>query len=515
MGSPGAGPAFRSGHTWLDTCGSKPRTERGSMTYPPSRPSVFIDILSRPSSEKVDVDLDNQIKDALALVRKQQGNYQPIFGIDSHEESPRRDRLLQNCGFVEKHFSSTPRKQHIRILDVGSNAGFVTLTLAKTFPQIIGTEIDPVALKLGSLLAQRSNSSARFVNINILDLIDNGDVDFDNIDCVLLFNVVHQMIIKRGLAYVQTVLRKIVHSVDAVFIELATREEYVPHKKDHLLPSEPEEVLKKCADCNIELLRVMTRPLYLIRRNTLHLGAGQFPYDSVQFSGNDLPHVSRKYYKNTSEFLKQYRFTPKQDATAFHAEVKGLLALQGTASCPEIVDWGKGQYSAYIRSERIYGTKLLNEMGRHDTQRKKDRIVTELLRIAREMARVGIYQNDFSAHNMIVTSDGSLRLIDFELTRSHPIYDPFAFLLWIIADIHAGRLGSYERNVFQNLLLSKTETGRVKAEFYPDMNALVRAGLDPEFVNDAYSTANWMQFLDKWYPRFADRSNEAVNESAR
>jgi hypothetical protein len=293
-----------------------------------------------------------------------------------------------------------------------------------------------------------------------------------------------------------------------VFVELATREQYVPHKKDHLLPRRPDEVLEKCADCDVQLLRQVPRPLYMIKRRSLTLAAGQFPFDDVKFSGNPNPTISRKYYSNRSEFLKIYRFTSDQGPVAYHAEVRGHLALQGKAVCPEIIDWGKNQYVGYVRTERIYGEVLSDRINQYRSKAERDWIIAELLRLAREIARSSIYQNDFSSHNMIITSAGSLRLIDFEQTRPLALYDPFAFLLWIISDIHTGRLESYESRVFEKIIAAKNE--RVGHELYPDKRQLEGAGLSQEFTEDAYSATDWVGFVEKWHPRFAATSAGVV-----
>src|SRR5687768_447204 len=132
------------------------------MSSKPNCLPKFIDIFAA-TTPRIEADaLDAEIEQRMGVLRTQQGTYQPVYGIDSDQDSPRRDLLLQNCDFVERHFSSIQRKQQVRILDVGSNAGFVTFTLAKTFPQTLGVEINPAALGLCTLLAQKNKSPARF-----------------------------------------------------------------------------------------------------------------------------------------------------------------------------------------------------------------------------------------------------------------------------------------------------------------------------------------------------------------
>ena len=68
-----------------------------------------------------------------ADIQGSQSQYQPVFGFNEvFPPGPRSAHLSQTCELVAHHYAAVKRKQHIRILDVGCNTGFVTLTLAKT-----------------------------------------------------------------------------------------------------------------------------------------------------------------------------------------------------------------------------------------------------------------------------------------------------------------------------------------------------------------------------------------------
>src|SRR3954466_8281345 len=103
---------------------------------------------------------------------------------------------------------------------------------------------------------------AKFYVQDFIELMELGELDDANVDCVLLLNVVHQFIFSKGLSYVQRFMSRLSQRVDVIFVELANKQDYVAHGKDHLLPEDPAIVLSQCSDCRIELLKTSPRRLY-------------------------------------------------------------------------------------------------------------------------------------------------------------------------------------------------------------------------------------------------------------
>ena len=285
-------------------------------------------------------ELEEAIRTAAARIELIQPHYHPIYGIDDlAQKSYRRELLLRNVDFVAAHFSDVPRKSQIRVLDVGCNLGFVAMKLAEAIPNVVGIDLMEEHLKICRDLAAFTGSSARFFKSDIVELLTTSNTEFNNVDAILLLNVVHQIIFRHGLPKTQVLLAKLANSVDVMFIELAKREDYKSHKKDHLLPWEPDEVFSLCSNSEISLLAAEPRPLYQVRRKRLRIGSIEIEPTSIRFSENSHTAISRKYYVGSDTFLKLYRLNRHHGPRAFHNEVQSLLKLTGAGICPEILDW--------------------------------------------------------------------------------------------------------------------------------------------------------------------------------
>ena len=440
----------------------------------------------------------------LALqIQKLQGSYQPIYGLEEiFGQSTRQSHLTDNCAFVEKHFAGNQHKQHVHILDIGCNNGYVSFHLARSFPHVVGFEINPPHLELCRSLAAYHDSTARFFNQDLLSLMDSGEADLVNVDCVLLFNVVHQLIFARSLGYVKTFLARLTRQVDVVFVELATRSDYKPHGKDHLLPTDPAEVLSECRDCDIELLKKSPRPLYALRRRRVRIGGEDLCVTGVHFSEHPNAAISRKYYAFADRFMKVIRFTPLQHPVTFHAEVGALLKVRGKEVGPRLLDWQVNASAGVILMERIYGPPLNTCLAEFADDLLRKRILGEMLRIGAVIHKAGFFQNDFSAHNFILTAPGQLRLLDFEQSRQHPIFDHFAFLLWIVNDLYKQAPQSYEKRIYEHLQ-ARPDSQRASPRFYPDLRSLKSDGFLRDFIEAAETAASWGAFVVDWAARFA------------
>jgi hypothetical protein len=439
------------------------------------------------------------IKAKAAAILKSQGMYQPLYVLEAdYDKSPREAHLIENCEFVKRHFGGIPKKHQVRILDVGCNNGFVSFHLAETFQQVIGFDINPAYIALCKDLATYTGSRARFFQADLLKMVEAGGVDLVNIDCVLLFNVVHQLIFAFGMEYVKLFLARLSRSVDVIFVELATRADYKPHGKDHLLPIDPEEIFSECVGCRKTPLRRSQRTLYKMERTSVSVEQVTLTPMTIRFSGNNDPGISRKYYKGTKAFLKQFRWTPRQGPTSFRAEVGALLKVRDQDIAPRIIDWSEDASSGSIVMETVYGLPLHATYGAKGTDVDKVRVVSEMIRIAAVIHRNGFYQNDFSAHNFLIRSDGSLILLDFEQSQTYPAHDTFAFLLWIINDLHKGETESYKKGVYRKLG-TKRKPDRAPREFYPDTASI--PDLSPslrDLIKDAEEAADWGAFVTKW-----------------
>jgi len=426
-------------------------------------------------------------------VLKTQANYQPIYGnAGNFPNSARQPLLDRDCALVTDEFSDVLRKGQVRVLDVGCNAGYAAFRLAETFPKTIGFDINPDNIALCRAIRDQTGSHAQFHVHDLLKAIDDGTADLENVDCLLLLNVAHQLIFVRGLDYVQALIARIMQAVDVAVIELANRRDYIPHGKDHLLPIDPFEILSACENVTITLVQTDPRPLYILRRTQLTVGDTAFNYHDRQFSDHPDPRVSRKYYYGTRAFAKMIRYGKGQDRSRYDAEVAALRALDGMDIAPALIDAQTDAVAGTVLMERLFGLPLLGQLA-HIPADAKPGLVREMIRIAAALSSKSLYQNDFSAHNLFLLSDGSLRLIDFEQAGDTALRDPFGFFLWLVHDLMAGQGQSY-RNGVDKLVLANAARG--DSAYYPPVTdhalpADLRAVLD-----DARNTATpWHDFI--------------------
>jgi SAM-dependent methyltransferase len=459
--------------------------------------------------------LQEAARQAATAVTAAQDTYQPLYGLGPAGESRREELLRASCALVAAEFVTVARKAQPRILDVGSNAGFVSFVLAETFPNTVGFDVNTDNVALARALKAHSGSPALFFETDLLALADSPEPDFESLDCVLFLNVIHQLIFARGLPYVKALLGRLSQTVDLIVVELARPAEYVRFGKDALLPLDPAEILEDCRDATITLIKDGKRPVYTIRRRSLTLGRGDgaqvLPYSTVRFSDHPDARVNRKYYFGSDSVTKVMRYSALQTAAKFRAERDGLLALQGLGVAPRLLAWDESATMGRIAMQRLYGPPL-NQAVRTAAAADRPRLLAEVLRIAAVLAQKGLCQNDFSAHNFILLTDGSLRMIDFELTA--PIFrrDPFASLLWIAHDILSAAPESYRHVDAARLLLGQGPDGqaqvRVGRDAYPPADpAAARTAFGPvlaEILDEAAATpAPWADFVAAAWARLA------------
>lgn len=438
-------------------------------------------------------------RDAAAVVLGRQKNYQPLYRLD--EGGGGREAVLRHSvDLLRREFAHVLRKSQVRVLDVGCNAGFVSLSLAETFPNTVGFDINPDNIALCRALARHSGSPAQFFQADFQQVAQRPDAGLEQLDAVLLLNVVHQMIFANGLVAAKALLGRLAQSVDLLVVELARPREYRRHGKDHLLPLDPAEVLEECRDATITLIKDQPRPLYTVRRRALTVEGASVPYSRVDFSRHNLARVSRKYYYGSNTFTKVIRYTSLRAAPRFKAEVASLKALIGQKAAPAFLASDHGGAMGRVVMRRLYGESL-NKVLPEFSARQRARALREVIRLCAALALQGRVQNDLSGHNFLQLSDGSLRMIDFETATPEVRRDPFASLLWIARNLEAGELHSY-REVKPGDLAVKKGSGseRVAPEFYPALSgpALAAAfGSDlAAILEEARHTEKpWLDFI--------------------
>ncbi len=403
-----------------------------------------------------------------AVITAQQ-SYQPFYGLDDPKKSDREALLRASCDLLTREFSHVQRKGQIRILDVGCNAGFASFVLAETFPNTIGFDVNSDNVALCKALKAHSGSPAMFFEADLMKIAEKSAAEFEALDAILFLNVIHQLIFARGIPYVKTMLGQLSRHVDLIVVELSRPAEYIPFGKDHLLPLDPAEILEACQDATVTLIKDGKRPVYTIRRRALTVDGLTVPYSKVNYSLHDKARVNRKYYFGSDSFTKVIRYTSLQSRDKLRSELNGLRVLAGQNVAPAIRSWDDDATAGRVVLERLYG-QMLSDKLTDLTPANKTAVLREIIRIGAALADKKLCQNDFSTHNFIYMSDGSLRLVDFELAGARFLRDPFALFLWIANDVMVGAQDFYKKCKPEALTLAKPAvSGRVGQKHYPTL----------------------------------------------
>ena len=449
--------------------------------------------------------VDQQIHALATSLETLQPGYQPVYGFTAEFPGKRVEHLERNVTLVHEHFKEVPSKHQVRILDVGCNSGFVSLRLAETFPNVVGLEIAQPSLQLCRLLAARAGSPARFFSDDVIEMLADAENDLENVDLVLLYNVVHQFIFAHGLERTQALLAKLAASVDTVIVELARREDYVKHGKDHLLPEDPALALAGCVDIEITRLRDRPRPVFKLQRKTVRIGAVEIRPEHIAYSLNPNPRVSRKYYSGDGKFLKLYRFHDAGERGMFEREVAALANLQHADQVPKLLGSAGSAHLGAVLMSQVHGERLVpilyNTRKVLLTPEARLNMTRQYLEIARVVHESVGYQNDLQAHNLLVRPDGGLMLVDFEQAGHEPTNDPFGLLLWSVFDFWGGR--DKERPAAIRSLRQPPEGSgdEVASRMYPDFTGLEMPPLVASMVDEAALGGNWGTFVATWAER--------------
>lgn len=454
----------------------------------------------KPEIDEVVDCLTQTINSLIGTIEQRQLLYHPVFGKHSLSEvSYRKNILDRNCKLVANNFNAIKNKCKVRIVDVGANSGYVSHVLADSGFSVVGLEINPDNLRLAQLISKSESNRARFYNIDIFDFIKKDFAFFEEVDVILFFNVLHQIVFVFGLEEVKRILGYLSKKVDFIFVELAKREDYSARGLDICLPWSPEEFFKYCGRSTIVKIAASPRPVYMLKRNLVQIGTISVVPEFTLYSENTDENINRKYYFGEKNFVKIYRDNVVAAESRFELEVASLLKLSGCGVSPEVMDWCRHSDCFVIEMKRIHGVTLLRVI--ENTPRRLDinREISSLLKINHICNEKVGYHNDINAHNIIMREDHSLVVLDFELVSDFAKVDPFATLLWGMRDILDGRATSYQMDIHRRLFLPTRECNRVDKAFYPSFDSCSVPDKLKPLIDDLYNAVDWPGVIAKWY----------------
>ena len=167
------------------------------------------------------------------LIEKAPYVYQPIFGLDAQDQPEttkdkyrvristaisRAQEISSICSRLKKL-----KKRELKILDLGCNAGYFSLYLAKQGSNVVGLDYAKGFVDLCSYLARKNNiDNARFVCGDVNKVLSSNDMS--QFDLVLGLSIFHHLAYRTSFEEVRELLKNITIKTDFL-MEAAIREE--------------------------------------------------------------------------------------------------------------------------------------------------------------------------------------------------------------------------------------------------------------------------------------------------
>lgn len=421
-------------------------------------PSVHVVIKNKTDELK-------QIVSRLASRHPRGELYQPIYKFGELHDGPTQRECNRRIDLICKAFDDFPVK-NMSLIDVGCNMGYVTFSLAERFSHVLGVEYDRDLYDFCSKLAEITESRAKFEHA---DFFKNCTKYAGSYDVCLMFSVVHYLVAEIGLDLAKVELRKIARHFDFLVIELSSIRDY------DYMPEDAAELLSELSDFRIIKLgesEKNDRPIFLVQNHSKLIAGKYFKFESVKYRGQDA-NVGSRIYGSDSAVLKVIPFLNDDYRQFYLNEADSYDRLRGSVYIPDLISKGEESGYFWLLMLRVQGSSL-NKLYSYSpgkvflTDSEKGKVVAKLITFLAELLDNGLYWNDISAHNIMITFEGDLKVLDFCDVSTSPRYDQVAMLTWILHDLELETAASYDLGVYKNIFTAgRSAPGEHSCRFAP------------------------------------------------
>lgn len=397
-----------------------------------------------------------ELIEALACRHPQRELYQPVYGIEVDHGGPVQRDCLSRCRLVESALEGLPVDK-MSVLDVGCNMGYVTLHMSGVFARATGLEYDELlheyCVELGAVLDSRATFRKVDFFAQFRSLAGSHDV-------CLMFSVIHYLVASQGIEAAKATLAEIVSCFDFTIIELSSRLDY------SYMPEEAASMLEGLDNVEITLLGTSeknARPIFLLKRKDIALAGRSLPIEQVLYCAPLESACSRIYFSGALA-VKCFPAEFSDNAEKWRHERAAYEAFAGVPYVPVAREFGRTHDTLWICMDRKEGYFLNNlyQIGAGKvfvTARDKARVLGQLILALRSMLESGLYWNDLSAHNVVVSEHG-VSLIDFAEAGAKENNDHLTMLSWLMHDLQLEKAASYESGVYEAIHAAGTDRAR-------------------------------------------------------
>lgn len=368
-------------------------------------------------------------KNVQQLVAELPEVYQTIYGHPEWAQAASRDCYdrIDTLGAVYDQLAAKLGRP-LRVLDLGCAQGFFCLSLAERGATVKGVDFQEQNIAVCRALADENPQlDASFATGRIEEVIDA--LEPGQYDLAIGLSVFHHIVHLHGVARTQRWLARLAECTEAVILEIALREE--PLYWGPSQPAEPRELLRDCAFYH-QIARFNThlsalyRPLYVVSQHWLLLDGQCFAIeewrDAPYAEAQGAHHGSRRYYFGKDYFCKVINFNladgslleaeDQRNQAELRRECAFLSAPPSGFVAPALLGHGISDSEGWLITERLEGELLRDRLMRQASV-DAARILGDLLEQLTILEQAGLYHDDLRSWNVLINSEGELRLIDY------------------------------------------------------------------------------------------------------
>lgn len=380
--------------------------------------------------------------------------YQPVFGFESHFKERDVSRgCADRCEYLAKEFGDDVR--NLRILDVGSSMGYLTLFFAKRGARTSGFDYNQPNIDFCKTLARIHGLSSDFT-FGTFGLDYCRSLRKGRYDVVFLFSVLHHVVQLHGIEKTRQMMDELLDKTDTLYVELALKSENVPFPWKQSLPENELDIFSNHDSLIIEKMsdfpalgQTTIRPLYRVRRRSPRLNS--VPHQDARIVRSAIKSGEtrdRKYYVTGELFTKAFAFRNGERDTysRYLAEVETYRRMNREVNFLPLLASGVEEELASITVPYVEGPSLMQAI----TQNKPldiGRIGRDIGHILSAFGSQGLYWNDFRSHNLLLDKE-TVKAIDFEVAAPVEIENTLRLFTWLLCDLQHGKLLTQERNIF-------------------------------------------------------------------
>jgi len=380
----------------------------------------------------------------LRIAYKKVDPYQPLYGVTGFGDSQRGSRDRADAIFT--YFSNNVAG--MRFLDIGCYFGYLSFYLADRGAHATGWDYWENNIEVCNRLKDINGIPANFkyekFGLDAIAKIQPGQQDV-----ALILSVLHWTVHEEGLEYVQDCMAQLMEKVPILVVELAQKGEG-KFFWDKAAPKRDLDIFNKVDDIRIEKigdfpthLSDVKRPLYVVSKNTVTVNNRKYLIEKESFRAYEKApawrSIASKYYISGGSFIKQASFADSTGADAMRVlnEVNFYLQRKQNAALaklnlPILEDYEIEHDGAKLVFKRLDGT-LLSELDRVQYGATlAEKIAKELLGLLSLLEKEGYHHNDLRSWNIMLSKQGKISLIDFELVAPHAEEDEFIALGWVV-----------------------------------------------------------------------------------